>query len=102
MSERLDDCTAVIYAALDQVSSLFDLHLEKGPATPLVGQDSGLDSLAFVNFVVAVEEMCAQRFGVQISLLDGETAANESVQFTCVGDLAHLLTTQIGRAVSVR
>lgn len=62
----------VLNCAIDRVNELLPTGepLSKENDTVLLGQDGKLDSMGFVNLVVAVEEELETQFGVKVSLSD--------------------------------
>ena len=75
----------IIYQSLDEVNEQLpsDQRIQKSPNTILVGGAGGLDSLGFVNFIALVEEKCAHKYGITVSLMEGsssEDAALENVR----------------------
>jgi acyl carrier protein len=62
----------VVYRAVDQVNELLldEDVLTKEDTTILLGEDSKLDSMAFVNFLVALEEELAKAAGVDLNLME--------------------------------
>jgi len=75
----------IIYQSLNEVNEQLpsDQQIQKSPNTILVGRAGGLDSLGFVNFIALVEEKCAHKYGITVSLMEGsssEDAALENVR----------------------
>src|SRR6266404_1252576 len=62
----------VVDGAVDQVNEvLLDANnVPKNRATVLIGPGAILDSMGFVNFVVAVEDQLAERFGFDVNLVE--------------------------------
>jgi acyl carrier protein len=62
----------VVYRAIDQVNELLldEDVLTKDDTTILLGEGSKLDSMGFINFVVALEEELAKAAGVDLNLMD--------------------------------
>ena len=84
-----DDILNVIYAAIDDVNaqSADGLVIEKTPETPLLGE-GGIDSLLFVNLIVAVEEQIQNKFGDPVVLVNEESMSLQTHPFRTVGSLA--------------
>ena len=78
----------IIYQSLEEVNEQLpnDQQIRKSPDAPLVGQAGGLDSLGFVNFVALVEEECADKYGITVSLMEG--ASDEDATLGDVGSFA--------------
>jgi acyl carrier protein len=85
-----DKVQMVINGAIDQLNELQAAggELSKDAATVLMGEDGLLDSMGFVNLVVALEEGFERQFGCQINLSD-ELAAATGIR--TVGDLHQAL-----------
>jgi acyl carrier protein len=61
--------------------------LDKSPATPIHGTESGFDSLSLINFVIAVEEGLERDFGVPIMLSDDRALSQEPSPFETIQTL---------------
>jgi acyl carrier protein len=84
----------VVYRAIDQVNELLldENAITKEDDTILIGEGSKLDSMGFVNFVVALEEELAQRIGLDLNLVDELNASGvKSQQRFAVVDLIEFL-----------
>ena len=59
-----------IYDVVDQVNNVLfsDMQLEKSPQTVLIGQSGKLDSLGYINFIVAAESQISETFNTTIDL----------------------------------
>jgi hypothetical protein len=79
-----------VYRAVDEVNGLLppDKRLAKSRATALVGDDTVLDSLGLVNFIVVVESSIAEKLGVAISLISEESMSAQPSPFSTIGSLA--------------
>jgi len=62
------------------------------PETALLGEGGSVDSLGFVNLVVAVEEEIEEEFGVAVSIADEKARARTDNPFKTVGTLAEYVT----------
>jgi acyl carrier protein len=80
----------VLNCAIDRVNELLPTGepLSKENDTVLLGQDGNLDSMGFVNLVVAIEEELETQLGVKVSLSD-EVMGGDGV--LTVGGLHELL-----------
>jgi acyl carrier protein len=69
----------VIDRAVDQVNQvLLDADaIQKDRATVLVGDGAVLDSMGFVNFVVAIEDQLAEAIGLEVNLIEEINAVEE-------------------------
>jgi acyl carrier protein len=81
----------IIYHSLEEVNEQLpnDAQIQKSPEATLVGQGGGLDSLGFVNFIALVEEECAHKYGITVSLMDG--VSDEDATLEDVGSFADWL-----------
>ena len=84
---------SAVYAAIDEANAMRkgSEHLRKSLDTPLIGSGSQLDSLGFVNFIVALEMNLEQRSGVTLDLADTRALSQESSPFRNVGALAEYI-----------
>lgn len=95
MNEEVLDC---VYAAIDEANEdRQDLPpLEKSPDTTIFGSDSKLDSLGFINFLVALEEVAERELGVPIVLSDERSLAEEPSPFESVRSLVAYMEKLLG------
>lgn len=94
-----EDTLALVYAGIDEVNGqLKDRpEIEKKPDTRLLGGDRGLDSLTFVNLVVAIEDQVREKRGVSVLLVDEDNIASEEHPFRTVSSLAVYLERLLSR-----
>jgi acyl carrier protein len=80
----------LVYAAIDEVNALTvnGLPVEKSPETALLGGDQGMDSLTFVNLIVALEEQIQTHLGQSVVLVDENSMSLQEQPFRTVGTLA--------------
>ncbi len=78
-----------IYRAIDEVNMQMskDKRLEKAPETVLYSKSGGLDSMGIVNFIVLVEELLEEDFGVTVNLADEAAMARENNPYRTVNTL---------------
>ncbi len=83
----------IIFAAIDEVNETLpdDEQIAKAPDTPILGTDSGVDSLTIVNLVVAIEQEIQACTGKSVVLIDEETMALESHPFQTVESLVNYI-----------
>lgn len=81
----------IIYQSLDVVNELLpnEAQIQRSPDAALVGRAGGLDSLGFVNFIALVEEKCAHKYGISVSLMNG--SSDEDANLENVGRFADWL-----------
>jgi hypothetical protein len=62
----------VLYEAIDEINGTLEPQqaVDRSPETVLFGESSRLDSLAFVNFAVTVEEKISRAYKQTFSLFD--------------------------------
>lgn len=82
-----------VYAAIDEANAMRMGHeqLPKSVDTPLIGSGSQLDSLGFVNFVVALEMNLEQQTGVVLDLADARALSQDNSPFRTVGALTEYI-----------
>lgn len=91
------DCIrSAILAAIRTVNQLLPTsdRLIESEEQPLVGVHGALDSLQFVNFVVAVEQQLAADCGISLVLTDPEVLSDQERIFATVGSLIRYVQSQ--------
>ena len=85
-----DRSLSLVYDAIDEVNALGedDLQIAKSPDTMLFSDRDGVDSLTFVNVLVAVEQRIMDETGNPVLLVTEETMAHENNPFQSIGTLA--------------
>ena len=80
------DILGLVYSAIDEVNaqSADGTAIAKTPETRLLGGDRGLDSLTFVNLVVALEEQIQSGLGQAIVLVDEDSMGLQEHPFRTV------------------
>jgi acyl carrier protein len=91
MKASKEELLDIIYQSLDELNEQLPDgdQIQKSPAAPLVGEGGRLDSLGFVNFVALVEEKCAHKYGIALSLTD--ISSHEDDHFGNLGKFADFL-----------
>lgn len=94
-----DDILSVIFAAIDEVNeqSAGGFQIQKDLETPLLARGSGLDSLAFVNLIVAIEGQLETRMGLSVVLVDEDSMSLQEAPFRTVGSLASYVEAVVAR-----
>jgi len=89
-----NEVAQTIYSAIDDVNRMLaeSEWLEKSFDTALFGQGSALDSMGFVNLVVAVERKVEENFGIAINLINEHVISQEYAPLQTVGTLADYLS----------
>lgn len=89
MSNR-ETALRLVREAIAEVNRMSDAGAEISPAegTVLLGEGSALDSLAFVNLMVAVDSRVSEHTGREIALMDLIDADAASSPIRTVGMLA--------------
>jgi acyl carrier protein len=82
MADR-ERIAASVFRAVDEVNEMLprESWLDKSHTTHILGKDGKLDSLGFVNLIVAVEENIVEDFGIVISLADEKARSQEKSPF---------------------
>ncbi|MBK9751000.1 MAG: acyl carrier protein [Chloroflexi bacterium] len=82
-----------IYAAIDELNQQLpaDKRLSKTPDTVLYAKSGVLDSLGFVNLILAVEESIEDEFGLAVNIADKVATASEANPFRTVATLTEYI-----------
>jgi acyl carrier protein len=98
MKPSKEELIDIIYQSLDEVNEQLPngQQIEKSLDATLIGGVGGLDSLGFVNFLALVEEKCAHKYGIALSLTD--TSSSEDDSFEDVGKFANSLFHRLNKA----
>jgi acyl carrier protein len=101
MKPSKEDLIDIIYQSLEEVNEQLPNgdQIQKSLDATLVGGVGGLDSLGFVNFVALVEEKCAHKYGITLSLTD--TSSHEDGALEDVGKFADSLFQRLNKTSSV-
>ena len=88
-----DNILDIVWGAVDQINATANEGelIAKEPDTPLLGSDDGIDSLCFVNLIVALEEQIQQKKNKSVLIVSEETLALEEHPFRTVRTLADYL-----------
>jgi acyl carrier protein len=99
MKPSKEELIDIIYESLGEVNEQLpnDEQIQKSPDAILIGRAGGLDSLGFVNFIALVEEKCAHKYGVTLSLT--ETSSQEDGAVEDVRKFAHSLFQRLNRQI---
>ena len=83
------DILEIVWAAVDHVNATAsdEKVIPKELDAPLLGSDEGIDSLAFVNLVVALEDEVRKQKRVSVVIVNEETLAMEEHPFRTVRSL---------------
>ena len=87
----------LIYSIIDEHNLLNpeDLQLEKSFETPLFGNESNLDSLGLVNFLVEVENIIKENINQDICVINEELFLDENGPYDNVKTLLEYIFKQI-------
>jgi acyl carrier protein len=99
MKPTKEELIGIIYESLEEVNEQLpnDQRIHKSTDTILVGRTGGLDSLGFVNFIALVEEKCAHKYGITVSLM--EASSSEDAALEDVGGFADSLFERLFKAI---
>ena len=92
--QNQNQAEALVFKAIDRVNDVLldENAVPKEAGTILVGPGAVLDSMGFVNFIVALEEVVAQEMGLNISLTEALNARDSGVPAAMtISDLAGFL-----------
>ena len=84
----------VVSTAVDRVNEVLpeESLLSNAPSTILMGEGAVLDSMGFVNFIVALEEVFAAKTGFNVNLVEELNApGNKSAKPATLGELTDFL-----------
>ncbi len=83
----------IIFDAIDDLNSTFptEKKLEKSVDLHLFGAQGRLDSLGFVNLIIAIEQRIEEEFRVSVSLADSKALSQQNSPFRTVGLLAEYI-----------
>ena len=89
---------ALVYQAVDDVNAHTDAgkQIAKDPSTPLLDSDGGIDSLALVNLVVALEQIIYDKTEKSITIADEDMYTSPDAPLRTLGSLAAYLDKMIG------
>ena len=92
--EKLERIKRVIFAAIDEINLQLskEKRLQKSMDTVLFGEDSGLDSIGFVTFIVLTEQKIENEFGVTITLTNGQAMSKRKSPFKDVDNLTEYIS----------
>jgi acyl carrier protein len=92
MPQPAPEILRAVFKAIDDVNELLDPdnQLTKSLDTPLIGPDAGLDSMAFVNLIAAVEDRMGETLGTTICFADQGVGIDRKA-FRTVGTLAEYI-----------
>jgi hypothetical protein len=84
----LKDAQGIVYRAIDQVNEVQpeDNLLVKVPASVLIGKGGQLDSMAFVNFMAALEEQLTTAVDTNVNVIDELNTRGLASKATTVAD----------------
>lgn len=99
-STTRNEVLALLYACLAELNEHRPAASQLSPSesTRLIGGTSGLDSLAYINLVAAIEQKIEARFQLQIMLQGPESFDSDSDPWRSVGALADYLLVRISSA----
>ena len=78
-----------VYRAIDRVNEQLpkESEIAKTPDTVLYSKSGKLDSLGFVNLVLATEESIEEEFGIVVTIADNVAVSQEENPFRTVESL---------------
>ena len=91
------DIEELIYKVFDDLMEQNDnLIIEKSTSCKLVGQDSPLDSLGLVNFLMMLEETISDKLNDKVTIADYEIISQSDSPLETVGKFIDFLYIKIG------
>lgn len=90
----------LIYNAIDDVNAGLEEgeKIDKSPEAALFGESGSLDSLGFVNLIVAVEQRMEEEFGTTITIADERAMSRKRSPFRTVKSLAEYISSLLEEA----
>ena len=90
MGAEKDKIVVEIQATVDELNELLDdsEKVDKNLETELFGQNSPLDSMGLVNFVVTLEERLASNLGLNVQLANSELMSSSDTPVKSISELA--------------
>jgi len=91
----------IVHQAIDATNSLLldSSQLSKRPDTALLGEGADLDSMGFINFVVALEDGLAQQAGLKLSVVEElQSMVPEAQGPSTVADFVDFVYERVRRA----
>lgn len=81
---------ALILKAIDDINETLEEEdkIPKSSDMALFGPSGVLDSLGFVNLIVAVEQKIEEEFGISLTLADERAMSRQNSPFRTIGTLA--------------
>jgi acyl carrier protein len=97
--EKSERIKKAIFAAIDEINLQLskEKRLEKSLDTVLLGDNSGLDSVEFITFVVVTEQKIENEFGITITLTNEQAISKEKSPFKDVGNLTEYISELLER-----
>lgn len=94
-----DEILALIYAAIDSLNDTLEggLRIEKSENATIFGSEGSLDSLALVNFIVALEQVVQERMGALVVLTDDDYLSPEKTPYRSVKSTHDYIVAKIAR-----
>ena len=82
----------VIYSSIDKINGSLSVNnkIDKNGYTVIFGKGK-IDSLAFVNFIISIEENVNKEFGASIDLTNEEMLMEDSSPFQTVNTLTNYI-----------
>lgn len=96
----MSDALKIVTTAIEEVNSGLERNTKivSDPTFVLLGEDSVLDSLTLVRFLVSVETIAEEVFGKNITLMDDSAFETEDSPLSTVGSLTHHIEKLIAEA----
>jgi acyl carrier protein len=99
MPPSIQEIVNIIYLSIDEINELQpqNKRVPKSMESVLLGQESALDSLGFINFVVTLEQKIQEKFGIEISLTEDEEFTRVNSSYRTVDSLARFLQSKLSQ-----
>jgi len=83
-----ENILSIVYESIDYLNDLNDTSVEASESEPLIGGDSELDSLDFVEMIVDIEQRLSDGYGISVSITSERAMSQHASPFKTVGTLA--------------
>ncbi len=74
----------------EQLKNKIDIN--QGEDAVLFGNNGVLDSLGFINLIVSIESEIEEKYGQNLTLIDGNSISQEESHFKTIGTFAAYIT----------
>jgi acyl carrier protein len=104
MNVSRDQIVQLVQQCVCQLGEELEVSALKDPTeeTPLMGEKSGVDSIALVSLIVEIETRFAEEYNVEVVLADDRAMSSLRSPFRRVGALVDYVESQIDQAAGAK